>query len=258
MSHLPRLPRRWTRGAPDLASDRSDRGAIAGPSWGYPVAVTAVASVLLVRQGLIPEATDTSPFMAFGLVVMLIALVAGLGPGLLAALLSAAMAVYFFLPPRNALGVDEPMEVIVLGFFMVEWFVAALAGGVLRGYVIHERVERGGAGNGDERGGLTSVASDGPPANRRGRIEDLTERELDVARLLALGLANERIATVLFVSRNTVKTHLQHIYGKLGVETRTEAVARCFALGIVAPPWAGDAIAESEPSSIDRGTRPPV
>jgi DNA-binding CsgD family transcriptional regulator len=54
----------------------------------------------------------------------------------------------------------------------------------------------------------------------------LTRREADVLRLLASGVDNERIAAELFISTPTVKKHLEHIYRKLGVGTRTAAVAK--------------------------------
>ncbi|MBU5422510.1 response regulator transcription factor [Cellulomonas hominis] len=53
----------------------------------------------------------------------------------------------------------------------------------------------------------------------------LTSRELDVLRLVAAGRSNDEIARELFVSRATVKTHLAHLYDKLGVTSRTRAVA---------------------------------
>ena len=52
----------------------------------------------------------------------------------------------------------------------------------------------------------------------------LTDRERDVLRLLAAGLANREIGERLFLSSDTVKTHLGNIYRKLGVEGRTQAV----------------------------------
>ena len=57
-------------------------------------------------------------------------------------------------------------------------------------------------------------------------IEPLSERELDVLRLLSEGLTNAAIAEELVVAQSTVKTHINHIYAKLGVTQRTQAVAR--------------------------------
>jgi LuxR family maltose regulon positive regulatory protein len=56
--------------------------------------------------------------------------------------------------------------------------------------------------------------------------EPLTERELEVLRLIASGKSNRRIATELFVSVGTVKTHLNNLYRKLGAHSRTQALAR--------------------------------
>jgi DNA-binding CsgD family transcriptional regulator len=53
----------------------------------------------------------------------------------------------------------------------------------------------------------------------------LTPAELEVAELAAAGLGNAEIAERLFVSVPTVKTHLRHVYGKLGVANRTELAA---------------------------------
>jgi LuxR family maltose regulon positive regulatory protein len=64
-------------------------------------------------------------------------------------------------------------------------------------------------------------------------VEPLSERELEVLQLIAKGLTNPEIAARLFLSLNTVKVHTRNIYGKLGVNNRTQAVARARALGIL-------------------------
>ncbi len=56
--------------------------------------------------------------------------------------------------------------------------------------------------------------------------ESLSLRELEVLRLLAEGLSNQQIAARLFVSLNTVKTHILHIYEKMSSRSRTQAIAR--------------------------------
>lgn len=54
-------------------------------------------------------------------------------------------------------------------------------------------------------------------------IEPLTEREHEVLRLVATGLSNRDIDAVLFIAESTVKTHVEHIIGKLGVSDRVQA-----------------------------------
>jgi LuxR family maltose regulon positive regulatory protein len=66
------------------------------------------------------------------------------------------------------------------------------------------------------------------------RMEPLSEREVEVLRLLATGGSNAEIAQVLMISMNTIKTHLKHIYDKLGVTNRTQAVARARELHLLA------------------------
>jgi LuxR family maltose regulon positive regulatory protein len=57
-------------------------------------------------------------------------------------------------------------------------------------------------------------------------IEPLSDRELEVLRLIAAGLANREIAEELVIATGTVKRHINHIYGKLGVSSRTQAIAK--------------------------------
>ena len=64
-------------------------------------------------------------------------------------------------------------------------------------------------------------------------VEPLSERELEVIQLIAEGLKNQEISERLFLSQNTVKAHNRNIFSKLGVNSRTQAVAKARALGIL-------------------------
>jgi LuxR family maltose regulon positive regulatory protein len=64
-------------------------------------------------------------------------------------------------------------------------------------------------------------------------IEPLSERELEVLDLIAKGLSNKQIASRLFLSQNTIKAHTHTIYQKLGVNSRTQAVASAKSLEIL-------------------------
>ncbi len=61
----------------------------------------------------------------------------------------------------------------------------------------------------------------------------ISAREVEVLELLAEGCSNQEIADRLFVSPNTVKTHLSHLYGKLDVRRRTQAVQKARALEVI-------------------------
>ncbi|WP_116201704.1 response regulator [Amycolatopsis circi] len=66
---------------------------------------------------------------------------------------------------------------------------------------------------------------------RQPAADPLSDRELEVLQLIAKGATNRRAAEQLFISQATVKTHLLHVYAKLGVNDRAAAVAAGFAQG---------------------------
>lgn len=68
-----------------------------------------------------------------------------------------------------------------------------------------------------------------------GTVDELSEAELRVVRYLPSNLRGPEIAAELFVSTNTVRTHMRHIYAKLGAHGRAEAVERARELGLLAP-----------------------
>jgi DNA-binding NarL/FixJ family response regulator len=70
-------------------------------------------------------------------------------------------------------------------------------------------------------------------ATRTFQIHSLTQREVEVLEMLANGASSVDVARKLYISGKTVKNHLAHIYSKLGVESRTQAVAKAVRLGLV-------------------------
>jgi LuxR family maltose regulon positive regulatory protein len=74
-----------------------------------------------------------------------------------------------------------------------------------------------------------------PPAGPPPPLEPLSGSEIRVLRYLPTNLSGPEIAAQLYVSVHTVKTHMKHLYAKLGTHTRAEAVARARALGLLAP-----------------------
>jgi DNA-binding NarL/FixJ family response regulator/class 3 adenylate cyclase len=123
---------------------------------------------------------------------------------------------------------DVPAEQLVAGIHTVASGDALLAPSLTR-RVIEEFVRRP----------PDSVRK--PPA----KLADLTARELEVLKLVARGLSNAEIATALFVSETTVKTHVAHVLMKLDLRDRVQGVVLAYESGLVQP---GD-----ESSSEPRG-----
>ena len=81
-----------------------------------------------------------------------------------------------------------------------------------------------------EAGGIESQPSPSMPGTL---IEPLSDRELQVLRLIAEGLSNQEMAARLVIAPSTIKTHINNLYGKLGVRTRTQALVRARELNLM-------------------------
>jgi len=143
-------------------------------------------------------------------------------------------------------GVDDPPRVLVLTTFDLDEVVYDALRAGASGFLLKDAPE--------ER--LTTairVVADGgslfaPSVTRRlieefarrapkseADLSSLTERENEVLRLVARGLSNSEIGATLFVSENTVKTHVARVLMKLGVRDRVQAVVLAYETGLVRP-----------------------
>jgi DNA-binding NarL/FixJ family response regulator len=113
---------------------------------------------------------------------------------------------------------DVPPEQLIAGIRAVAGGDALLAPSVTR-RVIEEFVRR-------------------PPSSVRTlspKLDDLTARELEVLKLIARGRSNAEIATELFVSETTVKTHVAHVLMKLDLRDRVQGVVLAYESGLIEP-----------------------
>jgi DNA-binding NarL/FixJ family response regulator len=80
---------------------------------------------------------------------------------------------------------------------------------------------------------FTRVSSMVPAAQMEQLVEPLSERELEILAWIARGYSNKEIASQLFIAEGTVKNHVTHILGKLGVRDRTQAALKARELGLL-------------------------
>jgi DNA-binding NarL/FixJ family response regulator len=78
-----------------------------------------------------------------------------------------------------------------------------------------------------------ATLADEPRSSRQPMVVPLSDRELEVVRLLAQGSSNREIAATLFLAEGTVKNHVTNVLAKLGARDRTQAALRAQALGLL-------------------------
>jgi DNA-binding NarL/FixJ family response regulator len=148
---------------------------------------------------------------------------------------------------------DEPPVLVLTTFDDDELLSGALragaAGFVLKDAPAEELIQAAQAVAGGEAwldpavtGRVLSTYRRAVPARqaRSAVHDDLTPRELEVLRLIGRGLTNAQIAATLYISELTVKSHVGHIFAKLGLRDRVTAVIYAFDHGIVTPGEAAD------------------
>jgi DNA-binding NarL/FixJ family response regulator len=145
-------------------------------------------------------------------------------------------------------GVEEPIKVLMLTTFgLDEYVVESLRAGA-SGFLLKDAppedlvdairiVAAGDAllAPSVTRQLLDRVASRLPPANENAipALSELTDREMEVLKLLARGLSNAEIAAKLVVSETTVKTHVSRVLAKLDLRDRVQAVILAYETGLV-------------------------
>ena len=80
---------------------------------------------------------------------------------------------------------------------------------------------------------LTSMSRNQQPEQTQSKTEQLTEKELEILRLMASGYSNKEIANALHKSEGTIKNHVSNVLSKLGVRDRTRAVLLAIEKGLL-------------------------
>lgn len=149
---------------------------------------------------------------------------------------------------RQVLSLPHPPRVLVLTTFdRNEWVFEALRAGAsgfllkdVRATQLTDAIRTVAAGEALLAPSITrrlieEYVRERPPASPRPSLHPLTEREVDVLRLLAAGLSNAEIAERLVIGHSTVKTHVNRLLTKLRLRDRTQAIVFAYESGLVSP-----------------------
>jgi DNA-binding NarL/FixJ family response regulator len=136
--------------------------------------------------------------------------------------------------------------------YVVELFKAGVAGYVLKddaADALLKAIRKVVAGEEWISPRVTALLIESLRHKEESSVTELTDRELEVLSLLALGKTNQAIADELFLSSHTVRTHLYHIFEKLGVETRVEAAVFAISQGLVPLDYVKEHVAQRSPEN---------
>ncbi len=178
--------------------------------FGLPVAAA------LVAVGLVDSTADVLPGGGAFLLLLPPVMAVSLGLGFEAGLLTlglCALGAGLLVPLRGHQWLSNPADIFRLALYLVEGALVAILASGLRA--------------------ASKEAESGPRLSDDSELDPMTTRELEVLTLAAAGLKTDEIARQIFVSRNTVKTHLAHTYAKLGARNRAEAVATALQIGVI-------------------------
>ena len=197
----------------------------------------ATALPLIAGSVLLPAYAGASTLVTASAGIGVVAAMFGLAAGLAAVLFACSAAVVLEMAPAGELHVERPRDAVSLSLFAANGLVVAAIGSLLHGH----RSRRGSPAAPEvaPRGRVTAIDRVGPVmlsetcAPLSLRREPLTEREIEVLALLATGMSNAEIGAELFISVNTVKSHLKNVYSKLGVSNRTGALSTALELGVI-------------------------
>jgi DNA-binding CsgD family transcriptional regulator len=203
---LPRLEDTLQRAAARAAARQTSRRLRVG----LPVALVVGAVVLVdATQSILPGG---GAFLLLLLPVMVVGITLGFVSGLFALLLGAVGA-WLLVPLRGHPWLSDPTHVARFGLYLLEG-----AGVLLLVFTLHRAL----------RTGRRQTTLTLPPAKT---LEAPSLREREVLALAATGLSARAIGERLFLSENTIKSHLARAYAKLGARNRAEAVAASLQAG---------------------------
>jgi DNA-binding CsgD family transcriptional regulator len=196
--------------------DRLDAARIESFIGRVAISVALIAVAVVIQLVLMPpERVDLVLLAAVGLVIVT-ARWAGFWASVVTAFMAAALIDIVVLRPGGDLILGSIEDIGALLLFLLVALLGARAA--------RAPTPQAPAGEG------AGIRTSGWPADL---VEPLTDREIVVLGLLARGRSNAEIADDLGVSRNTVKTHLSHLYGKLAVTSRTQAIIRAHELHLI-------------------------